>query len=108
MISRAGVGQPWLIGQLMAEMNQENFKAPTLSERGVIFLEHVNQLEKLLHSEKFAILEARKFAKYYARDLPEKLLFCNTVNKCETLIQLNQICADYFGIYPRYFKMRGF
>lgn len=96
MISRAGVGQPWLIGQLMAEINQTEFTLPTSAEIGSIFLEHVIELEKLLNNEKFAILEARKFAKYYARDLPDKILFCNAVNVCENIAQLRMLCLHYF------------
>lgn len=96
MISRAGVGQPWLIGKLIAAMNQVQFTAPSNKEIGFIFLNHVLELAKLLGNEKFAILQARKFAKYYARYLSNKIEFCAAVNSCENLYDLNVICARCF------------
>lgn len=96
MISRAGVGQPWLIGKLQAEMKQENFIVPTNKEIGLIFLEHVHQLAKLLRKEKFAIIQARKFAKYYARCVANRTEFCIAMNTCISLEKLEQLCAEYF------------
>lgn len=96
MIGRAGVGQPWLIRKLMAEMNQQNFNVPSFSEIGAIFIEHVEQLTNLLGSERFAILQARKFAKYYARGLPNRTEFCIAMNNCENLVNLRVICATHF------------
>lgn len=96
MISRAGVGQPWLIGKLIAQHQGEAFQLPSLSEIGSIFLEHVESLAALLGSEKFSILQARKFAKYYARDLPHRAEFVAKVNHCENLPELKDICSRYF------------
>jgi tRNA-dihydrouridine synthase B len=96
MIARAGVGQPWLIGKLTAELQQVSFSLPSLSEIGHVFLEHVAQLRTLLDSEKFAILQARKFAKYYGRDLKDRTHFTEEINLCETLQQLEIICLRYF------------
>lgn len=96
MIARAGVGQPWLIRKLIAEMNQEIFTIPLAKEIGTIFLEHVQLLVELLGSEKFAILQARKFGKYYARDLFNKTEFCAALNVCENLQSLTEVCSRYF------------
>jgi len=96
MIGRAGVGQPWLIRQLIAEINQEIYIKPSTKEVGDIFVEHVILLEKLLRSEKFAILQARKFAKYYAREINQKTEFCEAMNTCNSLQALKTICLDYF------------
>lgn len=96
MISRAGVGQPWLIGQLIAEMKQEGFREPTLSEIGLMFVTHVVQLAELLGSEKFAILQARKVAKYYGRALVDRLGFCEVVNRCEDLEGFKGIVNGFF------------
>lgn len=97
MIARSGVGQPWLIRQLIAEMRDEKFIHPSFNEIGVMFMSHVLQLSQLLGSEKFAILQARKFSKYYARGLPHKLDFCNEVNACDTLQKLEEICLNRFS-----------
>ena len=96
MIGRASVGQPWLIQKLMAEMNQEKFTPPLLKKIGEIFVEHVEELTKLLDSERFAILQARKIAKYYARDLPNKIEFCTKINACHDLDDFKAICLYHF------------
>jgi tRNA-dihydrouridine synthase B len=95
MIGRAGVGQPWLIAKLMAEMQQEKFIVPSNQEIGQIFLEHAQQLALLLGSEKFAILQARKLAKYYARSLLTKVEFSEAVNLCGSLGELENVCTQY-------------
>lgn len=96
MIGRAGVGQPWLIAQLRAEIMGEVFTPPGLAEIGEIFVTHVEKLADLLHSEKFAILQARKFAKYYARTMTDKAEFCAEINECEQMEKLREICEEYF------------
>ncbi len=96
MIGRAGVGQPWLIGQLIADINQEEFIVPDQQAIGLIFIEHVVRLIHLLQSEKFAILQARKLAKYYGRGLADRTVFCEAVNVCEQLAELKTICLRYF------------
>lgn len=97
MIARAGVGQPWLIRQLIAEMNQQYFAMPSLQEISALFLEHIQHLASLLNSEKFAILQARKFAKYYGRGLAARTEFCKAINTCENMRDLQNICALYFA-----------
>lgn len=97
MIARAGVGQPWLIQKLIAEINQESFFIPSLQEIGLIFMEHIQRLAQLLCNEKIAILQARKYAKYYARELENKLGFVSAVNTCENLSTLQEISYRYFS-----------
>src|SRR3990167_2172660 len=88
MIGRAGVGQPWLIGKLMAAMQNQPFALPASQECAAVLLEHVQSLATLLGSEKFAILQARKFAKYYARHLTSRAAFHAAVNQCENVSAL--------------------
>lgn len=97
MLARATVGQPWLIARLIAELSDQPFSLPTASEIGQTFLRHVRDLSMLLKSEKFAIIQARKFAKYYARTLPNKTLFCQAINACEQMARLEEICQHYFN-----------
>jgi tRNA-dihydrouridine synthase B len=96
MISRATVGQPWLIKKLRLESQQQAFIAPPAAEIGAIFIEHVSRLQTLLCSEKFALLQARKLAKYYARGLAAAVEFCVAVNACACLADLRQLCSRYF------------
>jgi tRNA-dihydrouridine synthase B len=97
MIARAGVGQPWLIKKLTAQINQEIFITPSLPEIGAVFIEHVLRLKDLLEDERFAILQARKFAKYYARPLATRAEFSMAVNECENLKNLERLTSRYFN-----------
>jgi len=96
MIGRAGVGQPWLIKNLIAAMTQQPFAMPSPQEIAAVFLEHTQQLIALLGHEKFAILQARKFGKYYARGLTGRAEFAAAINTCDNFAQLQKICATYF------------
>jgi tRNA-dihydrouridine synthase B len=96
MIGRAGVGQPWLAAQLIAEFNNETFIGPKPDIIGNIFIEHIERLATLLNNERFACIQARKFAKYYARHLENKTDFCTQMNECENLDTLKKLCQVYF------------
>ncbi|MFN7097555.1 MAG: tRNA dihydrouridine synthase [Gammaproteobacteria bacterium] len=97
MIGRAGVGQPWLINKLIAEMQGVEFVMPTIAAIGDIFIEHVSRLMSLLESEKLAILQARKFAKYYARGLPERTEFTTAINACHHMADLKSLVVQHFN-----------
>jgi tRNA-dihydrouridine synthase B len=101
MISRAGVGQPWLIRQLIEEIQQKIFHPPSNGEIGSIFVEHITELADLLDNETFAIIQARKLAKYYGRHLKMKSVFCCAINHCSNLQELKNICIEHFykGIF---------
>jgi len=96
MLARAGVGRPWLIAKLIADMHEEPFTLPSNTEMGVVFIEHVQRLAALLGNEKFAILQARQFAKYYAHRLQLKAKFVEEVNVCSELGDLEAIALRYF------------
>ena len=96
MIGRASVGQPWLIGQLIAESLQQSFHTPSIPAVGDLFITHVSELATLLNSEKFAVIQARKFAKYYARPLPNRADFCHAINLCPDLNSLKALSQEYF------------
>lgn len=96
MIGRAGVGQPWLIAKLQAELAGKTFVMPDAKEIGEMLRDHVLGLVELLGNEKFAILQARSFAKYYGRLLPNRAEFHQFVSKCDNLSDFMQICAKTF------------
>lgn len=97
MIGRAGVGQPWLIAQLQHQFAGMPFTAPTLPEVGEIFFAHLEGLCAFMQTEKYAIIQARNFAKYYARNMPQKALFCEAMQTCESLNDVAMICRQFFG-----------
>lgn len=96
MIARAGVGQPWLIAKLTAEAANKNYKLPSASEVGDLFIEHVERLATLLQSDVFAIIQARKFAKYYAKQISEAKQFAAAINYCSDLVTLKNLVNTYF------------
>lgn len=96
MIGRAGVGKPWLIRKLIAEIKQEQFKMPSAAEIGDMLIEHVKRLIMISESEKQAILQARKFAKYYARGVVSGEI-CAEINTADTLDEINKLAQKYFN-----------
>jgi tRNA-dihydrouridine synthase B len=96
MISRAGVGQPWLIAKLSAELANVPFSPPSTAEISAIFLEHAQTLAQLLQHEKQALMQIRSMAKYYGRQIEFRDKFCKDVNASESLDELAQVCKRYF------------
>ena len=96
MVARFGVGQPWLIGKLMAEMQQHPFTIPSIKEIGEIYIAHVEHLARLLNNEKIAVLQARKLAKPYAKSLQNKKEFCHAINSCDDFSNFQNLCMSYF------------
>lgn len=97
MLSRATVGRPWLIEAIIRLYKGEKFFKPSFSEIGQMYIEHVSGLIGLLNSEKHAILQARKFAKYYARNMQVSTTFHQRIQQCETFTDFKLICHDCFG-----------
>ncbi len=107
MIGRAGVGQPWLIEQLMAKLEEKPYIIPSHSEIGLLLSKHLNGLCALLGSEKLALLQGRTFVKYYARTLPNKFDFCESFQKCDEMNAAEQVIKKYFNAHipSRYYKL---
>ncbi|MDX1902363.1 MAG: tRNA-dihydrouridine synthase [Gammaproteobacteria bacterium] len=96
MVSRAGVGRPWLIGNMIAEIQGGEIYRPTSEEAGKVFIEHVRLLADFSGSEVLALLQARKFCKYYARNIPDRAAFCVAVNACDNVKDLEDIYYTFF------------
>lgn len=99
MISRAGVGRPWLIAKLKAEAKGESYASPADAIQGQLCIEHLRLLVSLLENDKKAIYEMRTIAKYYARTLKTKTQFCNDINLCDNLPEFMAICQHHFGVH---------
>lgn len=96
MIGRAGVGQPWLIKALQAQLQHQPFNAPTLPEIGALFIRHITELADMLGDEYFAVLQGRKLAKYYARPLKARQAFCAFTQQSTTIKELQSACNTFF------------
>ena len=96
MIARASVGQPWLFQKLNAEASGHTYEPPTTVGIGTLLLRHVEGLMGL-EGEAVAVMQARRFAKYYARDLPSVKSFTEQVNTAVTYADLQAIVDEYFA-----------
>lgn len=94
MIARASVGRPWLFAQLRAQAAGESFTIPDTATIGQLFLQHIDDLAAL-ENEKLAVLQSRKFAKYYARTMPRAAEFVLTVQQLITRDDVAR-CIDQF------------
>lgn len=95
MVARASVGQPWLFAQVTAMLKNERFVQPTQQEIGQLFLQHIRGLIQL-EGEHNAILQSRKFAKYYARNLKNRGAFVQAAHNANTLVELLRVITTYF------------
>ena len=87
MISRAGMGQPWITA---------HFDPPSIQTRGRILITHVEYLASLLNSEKMALFELRKFAKYYARHCSWQAAFVSTLQQIQHKQSLLDLVHQFF------------
>ncbi|MDP1573598.1 MAG: tRNA-dihydrouridine synthase family protein [Coxiellaceae bacterium] len=91
MIARASVGQPWLFQQLI----DSDFKTPSKKDRGELFLQHAKGLIDL-EGEKIAMLQCRKFGKYYARLLENKVELIGKLHDVTLFSDLKTHIANFF------------
>ena len=97
MIGRAGVGQPWLFQKIITELSGQSFQVPSVAEIGQLFLKHIEGLIAL-DGEHLAILQCRKFGKYYARGVvAEKAEFLEQLYQAVSLAQVQRVVSSYFS-----------
>lgn len=83
MVSRAGMGKPWLYQSI----KDSNFKAD-ISMAKAAFLAHLKDLCQL-ECEKIAILQSRAWSKYYFRDFYDSD-WLNKLRQKETLTEIDK------------------
>lgn len=92
MISRAGLGRPWLFAELTASAD---YQAPNKAEIGQLLLQHVANLIEL-DGERSALLQARSFAKYYARAAGVADEFSLAAKSMDLQSGLRSLVNDFF------------
>jgi tRNA-dihydrouridine synthase B len=95
MIARAGVGQPWLYRAIQQQEAGEAPIKPSISQRGEWLLEHIHGLIDM-DGEKLAILQSRKLAKYYAREITNAKTFVEGCQRAEHLSEVEQLVREFF------------
>ncbi|MGC6403880.1 MAG: tRNA dihydrouridine synthase [Candidatus Comchoanobacterales bacterium] len=94
MIGRGAMGRPWLFSQLQAALESKSFVLPSLKEQGRLAKEHIIHLANWINSEKHAVLQARRWIKYYHYDRSDKL-----VNAAHNLETMNDVYAFVDGFF---------
>jgi nifR3 family TIM-barrel protein len=96
MIGRGGYGNPWLLTELAARLQGEEWQAPTIAERALIAHRHLNLALEIL-GEKRALGEMRKHLCWYARGLAGAAGFRQTINRAEEIAAMRALIDTFFA-----------
>lgn len=87
MVGRGGCGNPWLIRDILARLEERRPSPPTIAERQETAGRHL-ELFTATFGEKKAVREMRKHLCWYSRGLPGAATFRAAVNRTGTLAEL--------------------
>lgn len=95
MVGRAALGNPWVIQQMVAYVeNGIGLADPTYEERIEQCLKHARELIEF-EGERLAIREMRGHAPWYIKGVKSSSYVKNQLSKIETYQQLEEILSDY-------------
>lgn len=95
MIGRACYGKPWLISQITAEINNQEFVPIELKKQKQIVLDHF--LEMVEHyGEKVAIPLARKHIGWYSSGLKDSAEYRAKINTTQGYDNVRKVIADFY------------
>lgn len=95
MVGRAALGNPWVIQQMEAYVeNGIELADPTYEERIEQCLKHARELIEF-EGERLAIREMRGHAPWYIKGVKSSSYVKNQLSKIETYQQLEEILSDY-------------
>ena len=96
MIGRAILGKPWLIGDIINELNGNKEKEISNLEKLKIIEEHLNLAVKE-KGEYIAIREMRKHMCAYVKNMNESSKIRERINKIENVGELISCLEEYFN-----------
>lgn len=101
MIGRGILGNPWLIKQINAYLDDGTvLPNPTMTERIDMCLEHLNNLNEL-KCEKLAVLEIRSHIAWYLKGLPKSNEIKNKIFLCNKISDIIEILVEYKNYIER-------
>lgn len=101
MIGRGVLGNPWLIKQINAYLDDGTvLPNPTMTERIDMCLEHLNNLNEL-KCEKLAVLEIRSHIAWYLKGLPKSNEIKNKIFLCNKISDIIEILVEYKNYIER-------
>lgn len=96
MVGRATLGTPWIIGQIVNELNGNDKQEISNQKKLEIIKEHLN-LAVQEKGEYIAIREMRKHICGYIKNLKQSSKFREKVNRIEDLNELITSLDEYFN-----------
>ena len=96
MIGRATLGRPWIIGQIMDELKEEEKQEISNQMKLEIIKEHL-KLAVQEKGEYIAIREMRKHICGYIKNMKESSKFREKVNRIEDINELIACLDEYFN-----------
>ncbi len=96
MVGRAALGQPWIIGQIINELNNEEPDGISNEKKLEIIKEHLN-LAVDEKGEYIAIREMRKHICWYIKNLKESSKVREKINRIEDASELITCLEEYFN-----------
>ena len=99
MVGRAALGNPWIFRSIAARFAGMPLPpAPDVGERLQLPLKHLGQLAEET-SERFALLNMRKFFGWYSKGIRNGSEFRRTIFKAETVGEVHDIVGDFLKSY---------
>jgi hypothetical protein len=96
MIGRGGYGNPWLLAELAARLQGEDWQAPTPAERAEVAHRHLDLALEIL-GEHRSLGEMRKHLCWYARGLSGAATFRQSINRAEEIATMRALVDAFFS-----------
>lgn len=96
MIGRAALGKPWLINQIMNELQGKIINIPSLKEQYIIIMEHFDKT-LTFYGESHGIKFFRKHFCWYSSGLKGATAFREKINKIEQLNDVKNTVKDFYN-----------
>jgi tRNA-dihydrouridine synthase B len=103
MIARGSFGQPWIFDQARALLDGRPMpEAPGVERRFAIAIEHARMADVYEADRRGAAIEFRKHLGWYCKGLPGSAKLRERLHQVDTLLQVEDIFADYLANRQRY------
>ena len=96
MVGRGVRGNPWLIKNILALINEKNVIYPTYEDKINKAIEHLELLCKF-KDERIAVKEMRKHISWYIKGIKGSAQIKNEINTIETVKDMKSLLLDYMN-----------
>jgi tRNA-dihydrouridine synthase B len=94
MIARGALGNPWLLREITAKMDNTDYEPPSIIERLQVMRRHIELLAQD-KGEIIGVKESRKHIAWYMKGMPNSTHVKNTVNSTTSLDEINDVIDRY-------------